>query len=289
MKGLVYYLSLPFIYFISILPFQLLYCFSDILYLLIYYLIGYRKRVVIQNLSNAFPQKNKEEIEAIRQKFYRYFCDMIVEIIKILTISPKQLKKRVSFNTSIYEKYQAQKQSIIVAAGHFGNWEMAGARASVANIPLLYVVYFTLSNPYFNRLAHRMRTRLGSNLYRMQDALRGIVKNCDKLTINVFVADQSPSPEYAYWTEFLNQDTPVFVGVEKIGKKMNFPIVYFAMKKLQRGFYQIESEILVPFPQNTKTYEITEAYIKRLEKDIIEQPEFWLWTHKRWKHRRAVQ
>jgi Kdo2-lipid IVA lauroyltransferase/acyltransferase len=289
MNALIYYITLPIIYLISLLPFWLLYLISDGIYFIIFSVLGYRKKVVLTNLRNSFPEKSEKEIQEICRNFYQYFCDFILETIKTLTISPKSVKKHVLFNdNSNFKKFFEQQQSVILVMGHYGNWELAGARFALEPYHQLFVIYHPLSNKYFDKLVYHMRTRLGNKLYAMNDTLRGMIRDKNELTTTAFIADQTPSPKGAYWTRFLNQDTPVFTGTAKIAKKLDYPIIYATVKRLKRGLYSIETEILVENPSELDENEISEIHTKRLERDILENPEIWLWTHRRWKHKRNI-
>jgi Kdo2-lipid IVA lauroyltransferase/acyltransferase len=285
-----YYIALPFLYLVSILPFRILYFLSDGLYIIFYHLIGYRKQVVLENLRNSFPEKSEAEIKTLSKKFYRYFCDLILESLKTLTISREEVKKRVVFSetaVTIFNTYFDRKQSIVLVMGHMGNWEMAGAGFSqFSSLHHLYILYHPLTNKRFDSLVYHMRTRLGNKLYAMNEALRGMLRDRDKITATAFIADQTPSPEGAYWTTFLHQDTPVFKGTEKLATKLNYPVVYASVSRPQRGVYAIELEVLTENPKACQENEISEKHTRRLEKDILLQPEIWLWTHKRWKHKR---
>ncbi len=289
MNAAIYYLSLPFIYAISILPFWWLYRLSDFLFLILFHVFGYRKKVVFENLTKSFPEKSEQELRTIQRKFYRYFCDLVLETLKSITISRSSLAKRVQFNGSeIFEEYYKNGQSVIIAMGHFGNWELGGARFAIEPFHQLFVIYHPLQNKYFDKLVYRMRTRLGNGLYAMKDSLRGIIGDRNKLTATAFIADQTPSPKGAHWMQFLNQDTPVFTGTGKISKKMQYPVVYIGIHRVKRGYYEMRAEKLVEKPEEqTETY-IIEAFTKRLEEDIAKQPEIWLWTHRRWKHKRQT-
>lgn len=287
MAAVVYYLTLPMVYLISWLPFPLLYRLSDLMYFLIYRVFGYRREVVYTNLRNSFPEKTEPELLKIQRKFYRYFCDLILETLKTLTISPKSVRKRVSLgDISAFKRFQEEGRSMIMVLGHFGNWELGGARYSQEPLPPLYVIYHPLANKYFDRLLYHMRTRHGTRLYPMRETTRRMLEDRNKLTTTAFIADQTPSPEKAYWMEFLNQDTPVFTGTARLSRKLNFPIVYVSIKRLKRGFYRIDSELLIENPKAYGEAEISEIHTRRLEKDIREMPEIWLWTHRRWKHKR---
>lgn len=289
MSSVGYYLTLPFLYFISILPFPIFYGLSDVVYLLLYRVFGYRRKVVYANLKNAFPNKTEQEIKLIEKNFYKYLCDLFLETLKTLTISKEEAVKRCSFDDNtieLFKKLNDQKKSCIIVMGHYGNWEWAGNTFSLINKQQLYVIYHPLSNQHFDKFMYNMRTRFGSKLYAMKDVVREMIKNKNEINATAFIADQTPAPESAYWTTFLNQDTPVFWGTEKIAQKLNYPVVYVTVNRVKRGYYKVSTEILVEEPKATKEGEISELHTKKLEKDIIAHPEYWLWSHRRWKHKR---
>lgn len=291
MQAIGYYISLPFLYFISLLPFWLLYKLSDVLYVLLYHIIGYRKEVVFNNLSNAFPEKKSNEIESIASRFYQHLCDVIVETIKTLTISKESSIQRCRFkDPSLLFQLQQQHKNMILVMGHYGNWELGGTEIGAITNYQLYVLYRPLSNRFFNRLMINKRTRLGTKLIAMKDTFKTMVMNRDKdeLNITAFIADQTPAPENAYWTNFLNQETPVFWGTEIIAKKMNYPVVYLTMNKVKRGYYEMELTLLSDSPAHTKKGEISEMHTRKLEQDILKEPALWLWSHKRWKHKKPI-
>ncbi len=291
MKSIIFYFSLPFLYLISILPFPIFYLFSDFIYFLLYYVIGYRKEVVYANLKNSFPGKSDAEIKKIRKQFYKYLCDLVLETFKTLTISQSSAKKRCYMGPEtleLFNRYAEEKKSIIIVMGHFGNWEWAGNTFSLNCRQQLYVIYHPLSNKYFDGLIYRMRTRFGSKLIAMRDTYKDMIRLKEEVNATAFIADQTPAPESAYWTTFLNQDTPVFWGTEKIAKKVNYPVVYASVKRTGRGYYEIKAETLFENPKATTDGEISEAHTRKLEKEIREQPEIWLWSHRRWKHKRRV-
>lgn len=290
MNAVIYYLSLPFIYLISYLPFWILYRVSDLCFVLIYHIVGYRKQVVTNNLRNALPNKSEKEIKAIRRKFYRYFCDLILETLKTLTITPEAVRRRVAFgekDQALFQQFADQGQSVMIVMGHWGNWELAGARFAVEKISPLFVIYHPLRNPYFEKLVVHMRTRLGNGLFSMKDTFREMVRRRKELTATAFIADQTPhNLKTAIWTKFMQQDTPVFPGPEALAKKLDYPVIYVGARRLKRGYYRLECEVLFAEPQKTEDGTITERHTRRLEQDIITQPEIWLWTHRRWKHQR---
>ncbi len=287
MSALGYYLALPLIYAVAWLPFPLLYALSDVLFVVLYHLFGYRKKVVRTNLRNSFPEKSKAELRAIEHAFYTWFCDLVLETLKTLTISPAQVKERVAVEgDGVLNKYFDAKRSVILVMGHWGNWELGGARFSQLGLHPLFVIYHPLQNKWFDGLVIHMRTRLGNKLYAMNDTMKGMLRDRDQVTATAFIADQTPPPDRAYWTTFLNQDTPVFFGTEKIARKLGCPVIYVGIERTRRGFYTMRFEELVADPANTAEGEISKRHTKRLEHDIRSQPAFWLWTHRRWKHRR---
>lgn len=285
-----YYLALPFIYLLAALPFKVMYAFSDFLCFILYNLIGYRKDVVEGNLRNSFPDKSEAEIKAISKKYYHYLCDLILESLKKINIDEKVAIERCKFSsTSILDRLRSENKSVIILMGHYGNWEWAGSTFTLSTNYQLYVIYKTLSNKYFEDLMCKTRTMFGTKIIKMENTLKDILNNKNNPSAYAFIADQTPSnSQTAYWTTFLNQDTALFTGAEKIAKKLNYPVVFVNIVRDKRGYYTIHEELLFENPKDTKDNEITETYIKRLEQEIIKMPETWLWSHRRWKHKRQL-
>lgn len=291
MAALVYFLVLPFIYLISLLPFPLLYLLSDFLYFIIFYVTGYRKKIVLQNLRNSFPHKTEKEIDRLCKDFFHYLCDLMLETLKPLTMSKKSIVDRCKFDPAslaLFQKLADENRSLILVMGHFGNWEWSGHPFSILLKHRLYVLYHPLTNKHFDKLMYLIRSRNGTRMIDMKYAYKEMLLHRDELTATAFIADQTPQPNNAYWTTFLNQETPVFKGTEVIAKKLNLPVVYASIKRVKRGYYEMYAEVLVDNPAATADGEISEIHTRRLEKDIIEQPEIWLWSHRRWKHRRPA-
>ena len=217
-------IAIPFLYLIAILPFWILYGVADFFFVLLYYVFGYRKKVVRTNLKNSFPEKPENEIIKIERKFYRYFCDLTLETFKTLTISKRNAIKRCHYDKASQEllnKYYNEKQSFILVMGHYGNWELCGAALGYQMQQQLYIIYHPLTNKLFDKLMIKMRTRSGNKLYSMNDTLRGMIRDRNDITATTFIADQTPHPKGAHWMTFLNQDTPIFMGTERIAKKLN--------------------------------------------------------------------
>ena len=282
-----YYLTVPFLYLLSYLPFRVLYILSNVFYVLVYRLIGYRKQLVTENLHNAFPEKSADEIKQIRSDFYHYLCDVSLETVKTLSISPATLEKHIKLEgMSIYEHFHQQQKSVIIVTGHLGSWELAGNHFSMQLPHQFYGLYHPLTNQYYDRFFIRMRTRFGLKLYPMKNAYRSMIRNRNELTATAFIADQTPTPQNAYWMTFMNQDTAVFKGTETIARKLDYPVIYVSVIREKRGHHVLRSELLVEHPGELAENKLTELHTTRLEQDIIKYPETWLWSHRRWKHKR---
>ncbi len=288
LAAIFYYITLPFIYLLSILPFPILYLLSDGMYVILYHIIGYRKAVVLQNLRNSFPEKSDSEIKRLCKDFYHYLCDMFLESFKTLTISKEKMMQHCRLNNqgkAFVDKMAEEKKSLILVIGHLGNWEWSNAFNLFCK-QQLYAIYHPLHNKYFDGLMYKMRSHFGSKLIAMKDTFRQMLANRNEITITAFIADQTPHPDNAYWTTFLNQDTPVFRGAELISRKLNYPVAYGSIIRIKRGYYEMTIEMLCPDPSATTDGQITEMHTRRLEQDIISHPQIWLWSHKRWKHKR---
>ncbi len=282
-RVLYYILILP----ISLLPYPILYLISDLIYILIYKIIGYRKNVVLTNLNNSFPKKNKQELEIIMSDFYRHLCDIIMESLKGFTISEKQLRRRLVIKNPEFSNSFADKgQSIIFVGGHYNNWEICAQAFSMYSNHNCIGIYKPLSNNFLNKKIYSSRTRYGTNLVSMKQAKKSFTEN-DKVKAIVFGSDQNPSnPSRAYWLRFLNQDTAVLFGAEKYAKEYNFPVIYVSISKVKRGYYEVEYSLITDSPTKEKHGKITEDFTRKLEQDIIKNPQYWLWSHKRWKHKK---
>ncbi len=283
-----FYIILPFIYLLALLPFWALYGVSDFMFVVVYYGLKYRRVVTETNLRNSFPGKTDAEILKISKAYYRYMCDLMLETFKTLTISKKTALKRLRFHDkTLLESLYKEHKSLILVLGHFGNWEWGGSSMSLDTDYQLYVIYHPLSNKRFDTLIYNMRSRFGTKLIPMKNTLRDMIKFKAEVSATAFIADQTPSAKNAFWIQFLNQDTPFFEGPEKVARMMDYPVVFVNIKRTKRGYYEMYTELLCEKPKETQEGEILTLFAKRLEEEIIKQPEIWLWSHRRWKHKRT--
>jgi len=273
---------------ISKLTWPNLYKLSDLFRFLIFDVIGYRKKVILENLHNSFPEQQEETIQQIAKKYYRNFTDIIFETIKLNSISRSDLLSRFEFDTSLLDHYYARGKNLVVVAGHLGNWEMLNLFASARLSYQIVVVYHELANNTFEDWFQKIRTQFGTEMVPMKDAFAKALTPRDKPFIYILVNDQSPVPEKAYWTNFLHQETGVFRGVELIARRINAPVLYMGVlrNEWKRGFYKFYFDLITESPKEEPNNHILETQINLLERDILKQPDNWLWSHRRWKHRR---
>lgn len=273
------------IYLISLLPLRVLYVISDFFYIILYHLTGYRRKVVFNNLKNSFPEKTINELKAIEKRYYRYLADLIIESVKSFTISPEEIKMRfVIKNLSAITTHLNNGRPVIAVSGHYGNWEWGSLAISQLLKDDILIVYKPLSNKRFESLINSVRSKFGAVMVPMKSTLRKLSEYKNKPYLLALVGDQTPTKEESnYFTNFLNQDTAVFLGVEKIAVKFDNPIVYFNITRIKRGYYECEIKPLVNNPKLTSKFEITKLHTMELERNIQKAPEFWLWSHKRWK------
>ena len=275
-------------YFLSLLPIRILYIASDMLYLVIYKIVGYRRKVVSINLHNSFPYKTERELKEIQNRFYRHFFDLIVESIKAASASESFLRNRVVFNNiDLFNKYNEKDQSIVLAVSHYGNWEWGILGISLNAKQKMIGVYKKLNNIFFNDFMNKYRGKFDADLIEMNDTYRYLYEKKEECKIVGLLADQSPVKNNSnYWTTFLNQETAVYLGPEKISKKFKYPVLFCSMKKVKRGYYEVFIEELCTSPEKTSEGEITSIYLRKMEEKINEQPQYWLWSHRRWKHKK---
>ncbi len=290
MQLLAYILIYPILWIVSMLPFRILYFVSDLLYILMYYVIGYRKKVVKENLNLVFPNKSEAELHIVLKRFYHHLCDMIVESVKSMNISIDSMKSRYKFNNlDIITDYEKQNKSIILMCAHYGSWEWIFILQTYTT-HRSYAIYKRLQNKYFDRLVKSIRARYNSYLITTKETF-SVMEEARKngiLSMSGFASDQSPKKDKArYWADFMGINVPVHTGAEALAKKLDMPIVFFSVKRMKRGFYEATFQTLADKPKSFKDYDITDRFLKLVEDQIIEAPEYYLWTHNRWKHRKV--
>ena len=289
MQYLIYLLAYPIIWTISMLPFRLLYLFSDFVYIIVYRIIGYRKRTVRKNLALALPHLSNEELLIIEKKFYRHMCDMFLEMIKTMNISKEEICKRFVFkNIEIYKELEKQGKSVAVICSHYASYEWIISMNYYSDFAG-YGIYKQIKNPYFDKLVHKIRSRFNAKLITTRQTVPTIINNAKNnvLSLYGFASEQSPKAKGAmHWAKFMGIEVPVHVGAEMLSKRYNMILLYLNTKKVKRGYYEATLEVLSENPKEVPDFQLTDQYLKLLEKQIYEAPEFYLWTHKRWKYRR---
>lgn len=287
MGYLIFYLFYGLNWIITLLPLRILYIFSDILFLLFYYFPAYRKNIVLTNLRNSFPEKSDDEIRRIARQFYRHLADLFPETLKMTHMSDRQLFKRMTFtNPELLNKLYDEGRDLMVVHSHYNCWEW------LSILPLYTIhknvsVYKPLQNKLFDRFLNSLRSKHGMELAPMSGIIREVVRNREKgiLSLYALIADQTPyRSEIHYRTTFLNQDTPVFLGPEKIAKKYDMAVIFFRVRKTARGHYNLTAELLFDHTGDLPEHLITETHVRKLEELIRENPQYWLWSHRRWKY-----
>jgi len=268
-------------------PERFLYIFSDLLYVLMYYVIGYRKKVVFENLRMAFPEYNKAEIRRTAKKFYLHLSDLILESGRSHFYSEARALKKITYRNPelINELYGTGKQ-VMAVLGHYGNWEYLSTLGLAIDYPVA-AIYKPLRNKHMNKLVQRNRKTFGVITVPMEKIARTLItyKSREEPILTLFLGDQRPQfHKVQYWTKFLNLDTPVYLGTEKLARKMDAAVVFIKIRKKSRGRYEVEFELICKEPNLLEPHAITDAHVKILEDLIREEPAYWLWSHKRWKH-----
>lgn len=285
MDRLTYYFFRFFIFLFRLIPFRLLFGFADLVFYVIYYLAGYRKQVVYQNLRNSFPEKSEVEITTIAKGFYHHLSDMLIESLKAFTMSEAAVVRRYKYyNTEILEDLYKKGKSVICIAGHYGNWEWGGLASGPQLFHKPVGFYKPLTNKFVDAYVLKTRVKGRSKLASITQTAETFKTDWGEPAIFYMVADQSPSSSrLAYWVNFLNQETAALHGPEKYARIHNYPVVFAYVKKVKRGYYTVDFRMLEPEPVKTKTGELTGRFMKMLEEVIRANPEYYLWSHRRWK------
>lgn len=283
-KGL-FYIASFFLYLVALLPFPVLYLLADLLYVLLFYVAGYRRRVVQQNLASSFPEKTGAELKKIEKEYYHFLADLILESLKMRAISAGEMKKRFVFtNPGEIQEHLAAGRSVLIATGHYGNWEWGTHALALNFAEKVLIIYKPLSSPDFGRWLNDVRARFGAILVAMKLTLRKIIEYKNDRFMAVFVSDQTPAQSDAqHFLTFLNQPTAVFLGIEKIAKMTNNPVVYCNIHRYKRGYYKATFKTLSNDPAAEEEFGITRKHTEELERVIRQEPGTWLWSHKRWK------
>ena len=289
MQLIVFIFVYPILWLISILPFRLLYLFSDFVFFLVYRIVKYRKKTVRQNLALALPHLSREERNEIEKIFYHHMCDMFLEMIKTLTISKKEIEKRFVFtNLEVYKDLEKKNKSIALLCAHYASYEWVVSMNRYISFKG-YGIYKKIANKYFDKLVHDIRSKFKANLITTKETASRIEKNYNEgvLSLYGFASDQSPREDKIIcWEHFMGVETPIHTGAEMLAKKYDMNVIFLKTKKIKRGYYEGTFELMAENPKETDRFEISKDFIKRVEKQIYEAPEYYLWTHKRWKHRR---
>ncbi len=288
MQFLVYILAFPLLWLISILPFRLFYLLSDFVYFLVYRVIGYRKKVVRENLALTLPHLSDAERKAIEKKFYKHMCDMFLEMIKTMSISAEEMEKRFHVtNLDLVQQYADKGKSVILVASHYASYEWLltiNPKIGFQGV----AVYKKLANPYFDKLVRKIRSKYNTEMIETRQAIPTMAQNQRNGVLSMYglASDQSPKLDRIFHSmQFLGVEVPVHTGAEMLAKKYDLAVIMVKVKKVKRGFYEATFLSLADDPKEFKDFEITEMYLREVEKQILEVPEFYLWTHKRWKHR----
>jgi len=289
MQLLVYLFVYPLIFLISLLPFRLLYLLSDFVYFVLYYIIGYRKKTVRYNLELALPHLSGKERLSIEKKSFRHLCDMFLEMIKTMSITRKQIDKRFTYtNFDEYLNLEKKGKSIALMCPHYASYEWVISLNHYASFSG-FAIYKKIANPYFDKLVKNIRAKFGAHLITTKETSDTILNN-EKNNLRGaygFASDQSPKLNKAqHWVNFMGIEVPAYTGAEFLSKKYDMNVIFLKVKKLKRGYYQATFEVPFDDVQKVPDYEITDLFFKGVEQQILDAPEYYLWTHKRWKHQR---
>ena len=288
MQLAVFILAYPLLWLVSRLPFKLIYLISDGVFVLLYHIIGYRRKVVRENLALVFPNKGEEERLRIEKRFYSHMCDMFLEMIKTMGISNKSLQKRFVFtNLEVLHQLEEKNKSVMLMFPHYASWEWVIALDKhIASKG--YAIYQKIGNKYFDKLVRDIREKYGTTLITTKNtkAIVGENKRNNKLSMYGILSDQSPMVSKALlWTPFMGITVPAHTGAEMLCRKWDMPAVYLKVSKLARGHYQGEFHLLSDNPTELPEFELTKRFLEMVEHSVHEAPEYYFWTHKRWKHR----
>lgn len=287
MQLVIYLIVYPLIWLVSILPFRVLYAFSDFIYLLVYRVFGYRKKVVRENIKLALPHLSEKERLEIEKNSYKHLCDMFLEMVKTLSISQKEIEKRFKFtNKEVYTDLEKKGKSVAVMVSHYASYEWVISMNRFAKFRG-YAIYKKINNKYFDKLVKDIRGKFEAELIHVKETIE-IIENNEKNNFRGtygFASDQSPQlKKLTHWDMFMGIDIPVYTGAEYLSKKFDFNVIYLKVEKIKRGYYEATFEVLTEDVNSIPNYQLTRMFLDRVEKQIKADPQYYLWTHKRWKH-----
>ena len=294
MKKMLHGILYSMLYCVALMPFWLLYRLADVTFVLLYYVVRYRRKVVDRNLSESFPEKSRDELRTVERQFYRHFADYIFETIKLLHISDRQMSRRMTFeNVDIIDRYTAAGRSVAVYFSHCGNWEWAPSitlhpRLKPDRGIIFGQVYRPLRDKWTDSLMLKLRSRFKSHSFPKNTVFRDIIRVCRNTGLPAvvgFMSDQHPSHgDLIHVVEFLNHPTALITGTETLARKLNMGVVYWDMYKPRRGHYHIVTRDITDSIADRETFSVTDQYADMLQSSIRRDPSLWLWTHKRWKN-----
>jgi len=288
MKYLTYLITYSFLWCISILPFPILYLFSDFVYFLVYRVIGYRKKTVRNNIKMAFPEYSDKEVLDVEKSFYKYMCDMFLEMIKTMSITQDEMIRRYQIkNLEVIKGYEKKQKSIILMCSHYASWEWVIGMAKYLDTDA-YGIYKKIANPYFDKLVRDIRSKFNGILVDTKHTVSTIKHNESKgIHATYFlISDQTPRLSISnYWHPFMGINTPIHTGPEKLAKDMDMNVLYLKVSRIKRGFYEAEFIEITDNPRSTPEHYITNTFLDIVEKQIKAEPRYYFWTHKRWKHK----
>ncbi|WP_344817217.1 lipid A biosynthesis acyltransferase [Flavobacterium cheonanense] len=289
MQFLIYLLVYPILWLISILPFPVLYLFSDFVYFLVYYVIGYRKKTVRKNIALALPHLSEQERLIIEKKSYHHLCDMFLEMIKTMSISEKEINKRFSYtNLDVYLDLEKKGKSIALMCAHYASYEWVLSMNNHITFKG-YGIYKKIANPYFDKLVKNIRAKFKAYLITTKETKTTIEQNAKNGVLGIFgfASDQTPRrSDTMHWDSFLGIETPIHTGAEMLAKRYDMNVIFLKVKKVKRGYYEASFEVLADDVKSIPDYKLSENFMRKVEQQIYEAPEFYLWTHKRWKHKK---
>jgi KDO2-lipid IV(A) lauroyltransferase len=286
-----YFFLRIFIELFRLVPFRALYMLSDGLAFFLFKIIGYRKKVVFENLRRAFPEKKEDEIQRLVRLSYQNLADTTLETFKYFTAPIPEIKRRCPvLNAEVVNQYLDWGQPVILTGSHYNNWEITGITMPPTFHGATVTAFKPLTNKAIDKYLNRSRARTGMELVSMDEMFKMMRKRAGEAVVWILLADQSPSSrKSAHWVEFLGQDTASLPGTDVLARRFNYPVLYYHVRRSKRGFYEVVFSEIWKNPSAAGEMDITRAYARQVEEKIREQPENWLWSHKRWKIQRAAQ